>query len=56
VVEKIAKVCLLAGETRYRCIPKAGNWDGWYREAIPLADERFTQHLAEMQAEEAEKR
>jgi hypothetical protein len=35
---------------------KAGNWDGWYREAIPLADERFTQHLIELEAEEARKR
>ena len=26
---------------------------GWYREAIPLADERFTQHLTELVAEEA---
>ena len=24
---------------------KAGNWERWYREAIPLADERFTEHL-----------
>jgi hypothetical protein len=24
---------------------KAGNWQRWYREAIPLADERFTEHL-----------
>ena len=35
---------------------KAGNWDGWYRQAIPLADERFTQHLIELEAEEARKR
>ena len=35
---------------------KAGNWDGWYREAIPLADERFTQHLADLEAEGATKR
>jgi hypothetical protein len=35
---------------------KAGNWDGWYRQAIPLADERFTQHLIELEAEEPEKR
>ena|SRR5215813_8867277 len=33
---------------------KAGNWDAWYRKAIPLADERFTQHLIELEAEEAE--
>jgi hypothetical protein len=24
---------------------KSGNWDGWYRQAIPLADERYTEHL-----------
>ncbi|MFD8527167.1 type II toxin-antitoxin system RelE/ParE family toxin [Streptosporangium canum] len=24
---------------------KAGNWEGWYRKAIPLADERFDEHL-----------
>lgn len=35
---------------------KAGNWDAWYRKAIPLADERFTQHLIELKAEEASKR
>jgi hypothetical protein len=36
---------------------KAGNWDGWYREAIPLADERLARHLAELDAEgEARKR
>jgi hypothetical protein len=28
----------------------------WYREAIPLADERFTQHLIELDAEESKKR
>jgi len=31
---------------------KAGNWEAWYRKAIPLADERFAQHLAELEAEE----
>jgi hypothetical protein len=31
-------------------------WDGWYREAIPLADERFTRHLREMEAQERKKR
>ena len=35
---------------------KSGNWEGWYREAIPLADERFARHLAEMAEGEAEKR
>jgi len=33
---------------------KSGNWDGWYRKAVPLADERFAQHLAELEAEEEE--
>lgn len=31
---------------------KFGNWDIWYRKAVPLADERFAQHLAELEAEE----
>jgi hypothetical protein len=35
---------------------KAGNWDGWYREMIPVADERFARHLAELDAGEAERR
>ncbi|WP_330253671.1 type II toxin-antitoxin system RelE/ParE family toxin [Nocardia sp. NBC_00565] len=24
---------------------KSGNWQRWYRDAIPLADKRFTEHL-----------
>ena len=35
---------------------KAGNWDGWYREAIPLADDRFRRHLIELEEEKAKKR
>jgi hypothetical protein len=35
---------------------KAGNWEGWYSEAIPLADERFSRHLADLEAEEAKRR
>jgi hypothetical protein len=35
---------------------KAGNWDGWYREAIPVADERFMRHLLELEAEDGKKR
>jgi hypothetical protein len=31
---------------------KFGNWDGWYRKAVPLADERLAWHLAELEAEE----
>lgn len=34
---------------------KAGNWDGWYRQAIPLADERFSEHLRALEEEEAKK-
>jgi hypothetical protein len=42
-------ILLVAGD-------KAGNWDGWYRKAIPLADTRFTEHLTALDAEEAKKR
>jgi hypothetical protein len=35
---------------------KAGDWEGWYRDAIPLADERFREHLIAPEAEEAKKR
>jgi len=24
---------------------KSGRWEAWYREAIPLADRRFDEHL-----------
>jgi hypothetical protein len=24
---------------------KSGSWSEWYRENIPIADERFTEHL-----------
>lgn len=34
---------------------KAENWEGWWREAIPLADERFVQHLAILEAEGSER-
>ena len=34
-----------------------GNWEAWYRKAVPLADERFAQHPAELEAqEEADRR
>ena len=35
---------------------KAGNWDAWYRKAVPLADERYARHLAELEAEEHDRR
>jgi len=31
---------------------KAGQWNAWYRTAIPLADERYEQHLADLQEQE----
>ena len=29
---------------------KSGSWEGWYREAIPLADKRYGEHLADLKA------
>ncbi len=29
---------------------KSGNWENWYREAIPLADKRYGEHLADLTA------
>jgi hypothetical protein len=31
---------------------KTGHWKAWYQAAIPLADERFTEHLAALKSEE----
>ena len=33
-------VLLVAGD-------KSGNWKGWYKHAVPLADDRFDEHLSE---------
>jgi hypothetical protein len=41
-------IVLVAGD-------KAGNWDGWYRRAIPVADQRFTEHLRALEEKEANK-
>ena len=30
---------------------KAGNWQKWYRTNIPLADERYRQHLDRLKGE-----
>jgi hypothetical protein len=38
-------IFLVAGE-------KAGSWESWYDEAIPLADERFTEHLIALKEQE----
>jgi hypothetical protein len=35
-------VLLVAGD-------KSGNWRGWYTTAIPLADNRYDAHLAELE-------
>ena len=35
---------------------KAGNWDRWYDQAIPLADQRYTDHLNTLQQEEDQNR
>ncbi|MFB9682988.1 type II toxin-antitoxin system RelE/ParE family toxin [Amycolatopsis plumensis] len=40
-----ASVLLVAGD-------KAGQWNAWYREAIPLAEDRYDRYLKERQAEE----
>lgn len=37
-------VLLLGGD-------KSGNWDAWYDEAIPLADEIYTRHLRQLREE-----
>jgi hypothetical protein len=29
---------------------KSGNWEGWYREAIPVADGRYASHLEALEA------
>lgn len=39
-----AAIMLIAGD-------KAGNWDGWYRSNIPLADRLFDEHLNVLRGE-----
>jgi hypothetical protein len=36
--KKRQAILLVAGD-------KAGKWNGWYKQAIPLADDRFDEHL-----------
>jgi hypothetical protein len=36
-------ICLVAGD-------KSGNWERWYRAAVPLADERYAEHLKALEA------
>ena len=37
-------IFLVAGDT-------SGRWQTWYSKAIPLADDRFTEHLAALKEE-----
>lgn len=37
-------ILLVAGD-------KTGNWSKWYRESIPIADDRFTMHLEKLRKE-----
>jgi hypothetical protein len=41
-------VLLVAGD-------KSGNWKQWYVDHIPVADDRFDEHLAELQAQRAKR-
>ncbi len=34
---------------------KSGDWSGWYRRAIPLAEELYAEYLKEREAEENER-
>lgn len=42
-----SSVLLVAGD-------KAGQWNSWYREAIPLAEDRYDRYLKEREAEEGQ--
>ncbi|MEU3049534.1 hypothetical protein ABZ705_24015 [Streptomyces sp. NPDC006984] len=33
---------------------KSGNWSGWYKRAIPRAEELYAEYLKEREAEEGE--
>jgi hypothetical protein len=35
---------------------KSNNWDGWYRKNIPIADDRFEEHQAEIDRQRAVER
>jgi hypothetical protein len=44
-----ARALLVAGD-------KSGRWNDWYRDAIPLAEERYEIYLKERGEEEGERR
>jgi hypothetical protein len=43
-----SSILLVAGD-------KAGRWKAWYREAIPLAEQRYEVYLKEREAEEEDR-
>jgi hypothetical protein len=44
-----SSILLVAGD-------KAGQWEAWYREAIPLAEQRYEVYLKERAQEEGDQR
>lgn len=44
-----SSILLVAGD-------KAGQWEAWYREAIPLAEQRYAIYLKERAQEEGDQR
>ena len=44
-----SSILLVAGD-------KAGQWEAWYREAIPLAEQRYEAYLKERAQEEGDQR
>jgi hypothetical protein len=34
---------------------KAGNWASWYDSAVPLADQRYTDHLKKLKQQEEQR-
>jgi hypothetical protein len=42
-------ILLVAGD-------KSGRWESWYRQAVPVADQRFTEHLKALQDRSQEER
>jgi hypothetical protein len=42
-----AAICLVAGD-------KAGQWRSWYVRAVPLADQRYAEHLETLELEDGD--
>jgi hypothetical protein len=32
-------------------VDKAGNWDRWYKQSIPVAEDRYAEHLRRLKEE-----